>query len=94
MHALSLGLPRGASGRATLLWANGIVIKTSPYAPTDSVSAKYLESELPLDHVEFAEMATFEKERRIPETEIVFSFLDVSRHTLFGPFSKYLATLK
>lgn len=88
-RALTIGVPRGFGGRVgNLFWANGILFRHFPYAPTDSVSKQHLRGILPIDHIEYASMSEFQNEIRVDDFTV--SITNVSAHTTFNALTKWI----
>lgn len=89
-QGITSNIPRGTFGRvANLFWANKILFRHFPYATTDSISKQYLMGNLPLDHIEYAPMPHFRPEIKVDEMAI--TVMNVSNHTFFDVFSKWIA---
>jgi hypothetical protein len=88
-QSLTIGIPRGTMGRVgNLFWANGIVFRHFPYAPTDSVSKQNLQGNLYLDHIEYTLLPTYRNEIKLGDISI--SLINVSNHTTFSGLTKWI----
>jgi hypothetical protein len=72
-----------------LLWANGVLFRNFPYAPTDSVTKEYLKGHLLIDLLEFAPMSEYTKE--ISNEEFVVTISDVSTHLMLRELAMWVA---
>ena len=89
VESITNSIPRGAIGRiGNLFWANGVLFRHYAYVTTDSVSKQHLLGHLPIDHIEYALMPEFRAEIRIGE--MVVTVVDVSNHTFFKEFTKWI----
>jgi hypothetical protein len=80
--------PEGVQARASLNWANGILFRFFPFAPTDTMSKEYVEGRLLWDHLEFAPMPNYIREIQVPGKPLItVGVVDVSNHALLGPFA-------
>ncbi len=89
--ALTLSLARGMGGRGgNLFWANGILFRHFPFAPSDTILKEYLDGHLPIDHIDYAPMPEYSAEIR--SGEIVVTVLNVTYHTILSRIGRWLAT--
>ncbi len=90
--ALTISTPEGVPAQGGLNWANGILFRFYPLAPSESISREYVGGHLLWDHVEFALMPKYVKEVKVPSRPLItFGILDVSNHVLLGPFAEWVA---
>jgi hypothetical protein len=92
VEAICMGTPAGIPGRATLFWGNGVLFRFFAFPPSEAISKEYVSGNLIWDHIEFAPMPTYVKEIQGPRNRSMFTVyvLDVSRHTTFGPLTKWI----
>jgi hypothetical protein len=90
VDAITLPLVKGTNARmGGLLWANGVLFRNFPYAPTDSVTKEYLKGHLLIDLLEFAPMSEYTKEIR--NEEFVVTVTDVSNHITLRELAMWVA---
>lgn len=92
-ESLAGPVPPGAKARfGPVLWANGVVFMFAGYTPSDALSREHLSGHLPWDNLDFAPLSKFQKEVKVDGREIVIFLKDVSKHSLFGPLTKWLSS--
>jgi len=90
-RALTVAFAKGSSGRiGHLWWANGIVFRHFPFAPSDALSKQYLLGNFMIDHIEFAPMPQYKNEIRVEE--FIVTVGDVTNHIFFNDFTKWIKT--
>jgi len=90
-RALTVSFVKGAGGRVGhLWWANGILFRHFPFAPSDVLSKEYILGNFLIDHIEFTTMPQYKNEIRVDE--FVVTVGDVTNHMFFNDFSKWIKT--
>jgi hypothetical protein len=83
--------PPGIPMQTRLFWANGIVFRFFPHAPSEALAKEILNGHLVWDHIEFAPMPQFRSELKVAERPLVtINVQDVSKHAVFGPVTKWI----
>lgn len=91
--AMTLALSREGGGRlGHLLWGSGILFRHSPFAPSDAMTKEYLQGHLPIDNIEFTEMASFKDE--IYYKQYTITVLDISNNVILGNIAKWISENK
>lgn len=74
-----------------MLWANGILFRSSTFYPTDSISKEYLAGILHIDHVVFTKMDKYKKQLKLSrEKGPTVNIIDMSKHSVFNELTKFL----
>lgn len=83
--------PQGVPFQAKFFWANGILFRYFPHAPSDPLAKELLKGHLIIDHLEFAPMPKYEQEIKVPDRPMgTIVVLDVSKHAVFNPLTKWI----
>jgi len=91
VSAIAMATPPGVQGRTTAFWANGVLFRYYNYQPSETLAKEHACGNLLWDHIDFAPMPKYQKEIQAQDRPLVTVYvLDVSKHTLFAPFSKWV----
>ena len=91
-RALAMSRPAGVPAQMTLFWANSVLFRYFGYAPSTPLAKELVNGHLIWDHVEFAPMQTYVREIQGPPDRplVTINVLDVSKHAVFGPITKWI----
>lgn len=91
VNAITMASPAGIPGRLSLYWANGILFRYFPLAPSEPIAKEYLKGHLIWDHIEFAPMPTYTREIQTSERPLITVYVhDVTNHIVLGSVTKWI----
>lgn len=83
--------PPGIPFQAKFFWANGILFRFFNHPPSEALAKEIVNGHIIFDHIEFAPMAEYKKELKIPERPMGnIIVLNVSTHTIFDPLTAWI----
>ena len=76
-----------------LYWVDGVILRFNSMIPSETTNKELLKGILHWDHVSFALMLKYERERKL-EGNITVPIIDVSANKTFWEVSKFLKQVK